>query len=682
MQPVFVFLSAFVVGTVWGTDGAEEPKPAPQLLVGVERSLPVRGQTCRLWAEIEPGGEGVKFTAAEVEWVVQWDGEEPTSLARKSVAWPADGKPVPAEVSWTPERTGPSRISARATLAVEEGDPVRLTASPVEVFVTSRKLHFNYWACAPNQRYVTSVMDNSQEGDPPQRWRRRGVLPLVWKGGHWLWQQEGFNQPEKIAENWLSVPEGRVGIMIDELGGGGEVDEQLGQALLLTRLQAPELFLAPYCVGVSGAKMSAGFRQSDLILVETYTSDWRGDGTITGRWRSAAEAGLTDKSIAVLGVGRQWTTTEKELRRIFQMVRATCPEMPGLGFFPEVPPRLARAVDAAIEEYFLRPVVSVSVREGTAVIRNVGETPAVDVKIVFLDADRQRLNGNPPGLVPGDRAVPPTIPRLAPWSTAELPLPPGAVGAAVVPAPDRYTALDYVPPLEQPPPDAEAREAALAFRQRVLEGQAIDPLERANEMQIERSDTKHEDPHYHHNISAATIPLPASQGRPVALTFDLRLGRAWFYGGNSISLAGQGVLSLGWSHSDHDAGLSGDQPRPTLSFTGTDGYTVCDVPTMGFRPGQTYHVLLTYDGREAVRAIVTDETDALLWDSGSVPAEGGWACHELRFGVRAFQGSDIRVDPEKREVFLRGVSGGPIPSPYVLESTLSNFRLVLGPTGE
>jgi hypothetical protein len=266
-----------------------------------------------------------------------------------------------------------------------------------------------------------------------------------------------------------------------------------------------------------------------------------------------------------------------------------------------------------------------------------------------------------------------------------VPLPPGAVRAELLPAPDRYTALNYVPPLEQPPPDAPAREAALAFRQRVLSGQGIDPWEHVAGMRIDRSDTKPENPAYHNNVSAAAIPLPAypksgdfGYGRAVAVAFDLRLGQAWFYGSNSVSLAGKGVLSLGWSHNDHDAGLAGDQPRPALSFTGTDDYTVRDVPPMGFRKGQTYHVLLAYDGREAVRALVMDENDALLWDSGPVPAEGGFECHELRFGVGAFQGSDLRLDPEKREVFLRGVSGGPIPSPYVLESTLSNFQIVLG----
>jgi hypothetical protein len=163
---------------------------------------------------------------------------------------------------------------------------------------------------------------------------------------------------------------------------------------------------------------------------------------------------------------------------------------------------------------------------------------------------------------------------------------------------------------------------------------------------------------------------------PVALSFDLRLGRAWFYGTNSVSLAGKGALALTWAHSDHDAGLGGDQPRPELSFTGADGYTVREVPAFGFSQDRTYRVLLAYDGRAAARVQVSDEQEALLWDSGPVPAEGGFECRELRFEVGAFKSSEVRVDAATGEVFLRGVSGGPLPSPYVLESTLTNLRLV------
>ena len=608
MKPVGILLVSVGAWSVCGTGQAGEPQPAMRLLVGVERSLPVRGQPCRVWAEIALGDETSEPTQPDVSFFAAWHGGEPVRLGLASAEDDPDGDGHLAQIRWTPERLGPCRVSATAALLRENGDPVRLDATPIDVFATTRKLHFNYWACGREQRYLTSVMDNTKKGGSPREWRRRGVLPLVWKGGHWLWTHD-HDSPEKVADNWLSVPQGRVGVMIDEFGGGGEVDQQLGTALLLTRRRDPRTFLAPYCLSVAGEKMIEGFAQSDLILVETYTADWRGDGTITGRWRSAAKAGLTEKSIAVLGVGSQWTGTAKELRRIFRMVRATCPDMPGLGFFPNVPPRLAEAVDAAIEDYFLRPVITASVQEGRVVLRNIGETPATGVELAFLDAQGTRLtNGK-------------TIGRLGPWTETREALPPNAVEAKVIPAPKRYTALAYVPPLELQKPDAEAKEAALQFRKLALSGEAADPLARADEMRQERSDDKHKNAAYHNNIQSATVPIRADQRKAVALAFDLRLGRSWFYGGNSVSLGGEGTLTLHWSRNDHDAGIPGDQPRPVLTFTGRDEYTVREVSTMGFSRDRTHHVLLAYDGRDSARAIVTDEKDELLWDSGRLPAQ-------------------------------------------------------------
>jgi hypothetical protein len=638
---------------------AQTTSPAAVLHPGVERALPVCGQPCRLTAELVPA-EGSECPATvEVEFRIEAVGGEAAETHRVTADRAPDQPGPAAAFTWIPSRTGPHRISASTTL----GDH-SLAGAPVEAFVTSRRLHFNYWGCAPEQRYVTSVMDNSKEGDTPARWLRRGVLPLVWKGGVWLRQQPGFELPGPIAANWCEVLPGRVGIMIDEFGAGGEVDEQLGEALCLTRQQAPGLFLAPYCLGIGGEKMTAGFGLADLVLVETYTSDWRGDRVILGRWGSLAAAGLAAKSIAVLGVGGDWTTTEGELRRLFRMVRASCPEMPGIGFFPVVPPRLATAVDAAIEDYFLRPVLKGVVQGRALVIRNLGETPALEVQVVFQSAAGEPAQAGA------------TVPRLDPWSTCEVPLPPGATGAALPEAPGRYTVLDYRPPLEAPLPDSAARAAAQAFRQQVLAGRQVDALARASELRLERSDTRHADPGYHDNPRLASIPLPPVAAGPVALSFDLRLGRAWFYGTNSVSLAGKGALALTWAHSDHDAGLGGDQPRPELSFTGADGYTVREVPAFGFSQDRTYRVLLAYDGRAAARVQVSDEQEALLWDSGPVPAEGGFECRELRFEVGAFKSSEVRVDAATGEVFLRGVSGGPLPSPYVLESTLTNLRLV------
>ena len=96
---------------------------------------------------------------------------------------------------------------------------------------------------------------------------------------------------------------------------------------------------------------------------------------------------------------------------------------------------------------------------------------------------------------------------------------------------------------------------------------------------------------------------------------------------------------------------------------------------MGFRENGIFHVLLAYDGHQTVRTIVTDKHDAVRWDSGSLPAVGGFACSRLRFDVNPYPRSEIEVNRQKSEVILRGGGGGP-DSPYWLKSTLSGFRLV------
>lgn len=515
MKHALTFLAAVVLAPLAAPRAADQaPNPSSvnktndlRLLIGVEHALPVRGQPCRVWAKLAASDATPAPAQAEVTFWAAWDGGDPVRLDLECAAGDLGGDSPLAQVRWTPERLGRCRISA-AALVQKDGEPVRLQAVPSDVFVTTRRLHFNYWQCGREQRYATSVLDNSEDAESPWEWRRRGVLALGWQGGQWLWAN-GANSPEKVAARWLSVPQGRAGVMIDEFGGGDAVDQQLGRALLLTRERNPRLFLAAYCLSVGGKEMTEGFGQSDLILVETYTADWRWDGMLTGRWRTAVQAGLTEKSIAVLGLGSSWIGTESELRRTFRMVRANCPDMPGIGFFPNVPPRLTKAVDAAIEDYFLRPVITATVRENWVVVRNIGEQPATQVKLAFLDAGHARL--------PSEK----TVARLDPWAEVREALPPQAVNAKVVPAPDRYSTLDYVPPLEMPKPDAEAREAAARFRMLALSGETSDPLTRASEMRVDRTDDRHKDPDYHSNVQSATIPIRPNQGRAVALAFDL-----------------------------------------------------------------------------------------------------------------------------------------------------------------
>ena len=635
---------------------------ARHLVVCVEHSLPVAGEPCRLWLADEdslhpPRPEDVPEDVTITFHVVREDGD------RKRIDLPAmvaSGDSM-GSARWTPQRTGPVQITATVRKR-QASNPKRFKVLPANARVTSRRMHFNYWQARPQQRFVTSVMDNGETSETAVRWKQRGVMPLGYKSGQWHWAH-GYDSVEKMTKLWVDLPEQRAGIVIDEFGGGDDIDQQLGEALLLTRKQRPKMFIAPYCLSVSGPKMIDGYRRANLILVETYTPDWRWDGFITGRWKTAVDAGLKEKSIAVLGLGSQWIGTERELRRVCRMIRATCPEMPGVGFFPDVPPRLMKAVDSAIEDYFLRPVVEARVDGNRYTVRNIGESPAMNVEVEFLDKDRNRV------------AVSRAITQLKPWADIPGDLPPGAVTAHVATAPDRYTVLSYVPPLEEPEHDDDPRRASLRFRQRIQSRAATNPLERASEMAIVRTDETSADPDQHNNVRSGAIPIPSSKGKAVALSFDIRTNRCWFYGHNKISLVGDGELTLTWARQDHDAGLEGNQPRPALIFKGKDEYVVRDVPTLGFRENETYHVLLAYNGRETVRAIVASKNEKVLWDSGPLPAKGGFTCDKLRFDVNPFPRSEIRVDAKNANVVLRGGGGGR-DSPYWLESTLSNLRLV------
>ena len=451
--------------------------------------------------------------------------------------------------------------------------------------------------------------------------------------------------------------------MIDEFGGGDKIDQQLGDALRLTRQQMPQMFLAPYCLSVTGQQMIDGCRVADLVLVETYTPDWRWDGFITGRWQTAVKAGLGTKSIAVLGLGSQWIGTERELRRIFRMVRATCPQMPGVGFFADVPPRLRGAVDSAIEDYFLRPVVVAHVDQSTFTVRNIGETPATDVEVTFVDPEDKPVSESK------------QIAQLQPWMEISGTLPTGASTATITAATDRYTVLSYTPPLQRLKLDKKQQRASLQFRKRIMAGTVSDALQQADVMTVVRTDTSDANPNNHHNVRSASIPIPPNQGQAIALAFDIRPNRCWFYGHNRVSLVGDGELTLTWARQDHDAGIAGNQARPELVFKGQDGYVVREVPALGFRENETCHVVLAYDGGETVRAIVTGRNKQVLWDSGPLPAQGGFRCDRLRFDVNPFQRSEIRYHAAKSEIVLRGGGGG-ADSPYWLESTLSKLRLV------
>jgi len=587
-------------------------------------------------------GRAMPVVGSEVALSVRWGGpalpdgtrvafraERPAGMWQ-AAATVADGR---AEAAWTPAAPGLYDVVAEAN-GTELG---RQT-----VFAVVTPVHINHWTCAPTQRYVTSVLDNG-DGTTAEQWRDRGVLPLNWAGGQCDFATR--KTAEAFAKAWAEPSPGRAGIMIDEFGGGGEQDEVMGEALTLLRASSPGTFIAPYCVGVSGTKMIKGFARSDLVLAEVYVNDWRGYGVITGRAGPAVAVGLGDHTIAVLGL-QQWITTETELRAQVAYTRSELPELPGIGFFPNVPDYLADAVDRAVYDYFLGPALLV--RDDA--VWNIGQLPAIGVRIASADG--------------GERALPPLDPG------AREPL---RDGESVLRS-EGYTLVEYHSPVDAAPPTADESQAALQFEADTLGeggGRAVD----LGGIAVDR--LPQDDKRAPGCVSGASVPITSRAGK-VGLAFDITFGKAYFYGTVGMSVAGDGRLSVSFNHGDQDHDIAPDQPRAefTVLGPGNNGRLTRLVCPLGLRTGETYHVFVGCDG-SGVLACIRTARGEVIWQSGRVPCGASPTVDRLRAEVSAFEGSDVAPQPDG-SLSLRGVSGGPKPSPYVLEATVTGVRVAAG----
>ncbi|MBI5834703.1 MAG: hypothetical protein HZB16_20580 [Armatimonadetes bacterium] len=295
------------------------------------------------------------------------DADQPATIALGDETGTRDLGVVAAgqTLDWTPTRLGQVTLTARVG---EQRSPSRT------LFVTPRRLHFNYWSCPPTQKWVTSKLLG--RGERAEDWLARGVWPLAWKYGlaHPTWTEAA-----SWVQHWTTELAGTPGVMIDEFGAGDPKDQVMGQALLGARAARPDLFLAPYCLAAKGEAMIAGLKVSDLVLAETYVGDWRGYGVFDDRVGSAA-AVCPDKAVAVLGL-RDWATTHLEVRRQIAYLRWSRPEMPGVAFFHTTTPRMMGAVDRAVYDYFLGPALRVTRSATGVVMHNIGCLPARDVRV-------------------------------------------------------------------------------------------------------------------------------------------------------------------------------------------------------------------------------------------------------------------------------------------------------------
>jgi len=554
----------------------------------------------------------------------------------QATASATDGK---ASVGWTPGDAGEYDVSAKV-----DGEALEAR----QVFAVHRRLHFNHWACPPSQRYVTSVMENGKEPGAAQAWLDRGVMPLRWKGG--VCDFERLREAGAFANYWSDIAGPQVGIMIDEFGGGSDTDQTMGQALPLLRERSPELFQAPYCVGVSGDDMVAGFAQADLVLIETYAQDWRGYRGIEARVQSAVDAGIGDRAIAVLGLS-YWASTERELRRQIAFARWRFPDMPGIGFFPQFVPEQSEAIDRAVYDYFLGPALLLKDGE----VRNIGQLPARDVRLRAADGT-ERLVAT---IVADERMAAPEGSELL--------------------AGEGYVVVDYAPPTEGARPSKEDEAKATAFERETMGDSPIRPIGVA-ELSIERAES--DDEHTDGQVSGGTVTLAGAARGTMGVRYAVEVLKGHFYGTVSVELVGDtGSIGASISHGDNDRDVASNMPRvramvqpDPAANTGRAGATC----PFALEPGKQYTVFVGYSGGDGGQghglATVRDEEGALLWQSDPMLVVGPLEVDRLRIGVRPFETSALRETGEGI-VFARGVSGGPIPSPYVLEAEIRDVEV-------
>lgn len=621
---------ARVASVLWSTGFVlAVASPAWCQTVRVERNLPLVGRACRLSVRTpEPVAEGV-----EVVYTVDALRDQAPVWSRTVQA--AGGQ---ALVEWAPIAAGPYRISAR----IAGQDP-----TPAEVFATETPLHFNCWGAPPTQRYITSLLVDGTKTDLVEHWLDRGVLPLGWGSGG----LDYYDRVEQWLEEYGKLAPGLAGLMIDEFWGGGAPphhDELGAEALLQFRALRPDLLQAIYCLTVAREKMRTLFAQADLVLVELYRADFRSYEGLSQALRPFVEAGLVDHAIPVLGVGASgdtttWITTEAELRRQIAYIRGTVPDSPGVGIFPVLGPELSEAFDRAVYDYYLGPAVLV--RDGFA--RNIGQLPAEGVRLALADGTEQ------------------TIERI--WPGGRVTVPEGSRALAS----EGYTVVEYRKPGLSDRPTPEAAEAARAFFAS-LAGR-VTAVANLDSLALTRAES--DKPEVNGQVSGASLVLAEPSTGAACLRFTLTPRQAHYYGAVGVWLTGQDKARLGvrFSRMDHDGDLAPATVRANFLVCSDSAVPVADCSVPGLTVGETYEVLAGWDGQATVRFALVSSAGEMLWESGPLPFAGPLSLDRLQLDVTPFETSDIRV--EDGVLVARGVSGGPLPSPYVLEAEIRDLAL-------
>ena len=257
-------------------------------------------------------------------------------------------------------------------------------AATQTMWVTCRPMTFHWWTATLAQANVTAVMSSDTS------WQARGVTMVDWVGGeaysrgvdgHWWVQASDWT-------NGWSYANTAGGMAIDEAYcDSGFPTDQIVQATALERAARG----ANYSINLWSDSFGSGFTADAAILktnnIAVLLEDYDGDWSLhVSRWANIRAYGLQNQSIVGIWPGNAPLTTATAIRADMAWVRLAAPEGNGIALFAPDSSLLA-ATDQAIEDYFLKPVIYLSLpANGQLNVWNLGNDDATNFTLQFLDS--------------------------------------------------------------------------------------------------------------------------------------------------------------------------------------------------------------------------------------------------------------------------------------------------------
>jgi len=342
-------------------------------------------------------------------------------IGEQKVNFSAESEPVSIEQKWTTSENGFYIVRVLLDPDNRVSGASKEKSMEREIPVLAKDLTFHFWRAPQWMKYPTVVMTKKE--DIPY-WQNRGVVPGRWAWGYaagkMKWTEKNFvdSWTQYVKDKWPAI-------CIDEFGGGTrQIDIDMRNALIATKKAEPDLLLTIWVTSLADPVKEAFQEAADLVMVERYITSFTGYRGFTTQWEKAVELGIAHKTILTLGLGR-WVTHEQELISQIEYIKKLLPQVPGLGFFSTAEDHLNQAIDRAIYDYFLKPVVWIEKSEkDTVTIINTGGMDAKNVEVVF-----------------GKGAIKQRVPLIKVNSRTTLKMPAGYSDTTITKS-DRYTVLD------------------------------------------------------------------------------------------------------------------------------------------------------------------------------------------------------------------------------------------------